>query len=179
MTTRFDRYERNRKVSLLLCAVATLLLTILVIFSLYRTQTFEAQCLEYIEQSAKAGTPEVAIEHLGSALEYIEKHNLSQGTTAVLWPGPSDSLDLWHRHLAIVLMKLQDVPKDASLNDTTETLRRVQDILVTPQGRAVAPAGISVYPYNKEIAGIACFSLLLLIGGGLSAAYWWWKERNG
>lgn len=127
---------------------------------------FKQQCAGYLKQAADASTPELALDRLDKALEYIEGHDLTEGYTSVLWKTEDENIGFWYQNLISCREELED-SLDGDQLQKSNVLMRVRETLTDEGERGTTltvPPGISRYPYNLIWGILRLFSCAILIG---------------
>jgi len=127
---------------------------------------FTQECSGYLKQAADANTTELALERINLALDYIEKHNLTNGYTSVLWKTEDENINYWYRNIKACQAELQEcIASDASSLEKSNVLMKVREAL-TDQGEEgtelTIPEGISRYPKNAVWGVLRLISYLLI-----------------
>lgn len=126
---------------------------------------FDQACGGYLKQAADANTPELALERLNKALDYIESNNLTTGYTSVLWRTEDENLEFWYTNLKATQKELEACMDKEQL-EKTNVLMKVRETL-TDEGEKgtnlTIPPGISKYPSNTSFCILMCLSIALMI----------------
>jgi len=111
---------------------------------------FQQQCSGYLKQAADANTPELALDRINLALNYIESHNLTKGYTSVLWKTEDENIEFWYNNIKACKSELENCLEDSQL-EKSNVLMKVRESL-TDNGdsgtKLTIPSGISRYPNN-------------------------------
>lgn len=111
---------------------------------------FDQQCAGYIKQAADANTVELALERLNMAINYVEKHNFTEGYTSVIWRTEDENIGFWYENLKACQHELQEGLNGTPL-EKTNLLLKIRESLVDNHDGGITltiPNGISVYPNN-------------------------------
>ena len=131
---------------------------------------FDQRCGGYLKQAADANTPELALQRLDLAIEYIERNNLTDGYTSILWRTEDENIGFWYQNLKACRQELEACLDDSQL-EKSNVLIKVRESL-TDQGEKgvdlTIPDGISRYPNN------AIWAILLWISVILNIYTWGW-----
>lgn len=126
---------------------------------------FDQECGGYLKQAADANTPELALERLNKALEYIEGNNLTTGYTSVLWKTEDENVEFWYNNLKATQEELESCIDKEQL-EKTNVLMKVRESL-TDEGdkgtQLTIPQGISKYPNNTHFFFLMWLSALLML----------------
>lgn len=129
---------------------------------------FQQDCGGYLKQAADANSVELATERLNLAIDYIEKNNLTEGYTSILWKTENDNIEFWYNNLKACQKELEEV-KESSQLEKTNVLMKVRESLTDDRGKngtvLNTPCGISRYPHNTAFAIFNIISCLLLCFG--------------
>lgn len=151
----------------------TFLITILFIASLItptfcvvKSIQFKQNCSGYLKQAADANSPELALARLNIALDYIERHGLTDGYTSVLWRTEDENIGYWYQNLKVCQHELSDC-LDGTQLEKSNVLMKVRESL-TDEGKdgtvLTIPHGISRYPDNLLLGVLRLLSYLILTG---------------
>lgn len=128
---------------------------------------FNQQCAGYLKQAADANTAELALERLNRAIDYVEKNDLTDGYTSVLWKTEDENVGYWYQNLKACQSELENC-LDASQLEQSNVLMKVRESL-TDNGEKgtvlTVPPGISRYPFNAGLGWARLFSYLFILGG--------------
>ena len=128
---------------------------------------FNQQCAGYLKQAADANTAELALERLNRAIDYVEKNELTDGYTSVLWKTEDENIGYWYQNLKACQSELGNC-LDASQLEQSNVLMKVRESL-TDNGEKgtvlTVPPGISRYPFNAGLGWARLFSYLFILGG--------------
>lgn len=132
----------------------------------YKTLHFKQQVTGYLKRASDANTIELAAEELGIALHYLEKHNLTEGYTSILWQTPDEDISFWYRNL-VASKKELEASRQASALERTNVLLKLRETLIDDgeKMKVTVPPGISVYPHNHAWFGTLIVALVVGISG--------------
>ena len=129
---------------------------------------FDQQCGGYLKQAADANTVELALERITTALDYMEKHNLTHGYTSVLWKTEDENVEFWYRNVKACKEELEAGLEGTQL-EKTNLLMKVRETLIDNKGedgdQLTVPPGITRFPYNGLWAIFRILSCGLIIIG--------------
>ena len=95
----------DKKLFLIILVVVSLITpTVCVVKSIQ----FKQNCSGYLKQAADANSPELSLERLNLAVDYIERHGLTEGYTSVLWRTEDENIGYWYQNLKVCQQELQD-----------------------------------------------------------------------
>lgn len=112
---------------------------------------FNKNCGDWLRLAANANSIPLASERVDKAIDYIERNDLVDGNTGVIFKKPSNDLGAWYQNLKAVQENLHSFPENASEADINTTLSKVRESLVDQDesgDRVTLPGRISVFPYN-------------------------------
>ena len=128
---------------------------------------FDQQCAGYLKQVADANTPEIALDRITVAIDYVESNNLTEGCTSVLWRTEDENIGFWYQNLLACKDELTNCVDGTQL-EKSNVLMKVRESL-TDNGekgtRLTIPGGISRYPHNQIWGILRALSYLLLFAG--------------
>ena len=126
---------------------------------------FTQQCGGYLKQTADANTVELALERITLAIDYIEKNNLTDGYTSVLWKTEDENINYWYRNIKACREELEANLESSSL-EKSNVLMKVRETLTDNGGEGgttlTIPTGISRYPHNALFGILLTISIILL-----------------
>ena len=125
---------------------------------LIRSISYDQRCGVYLEQARKAASPELALERLEIAIQYIETHDLKEGY--ISWKDERANVNFWYRNIKACQQELKSCLKGSTL-ERSNTLMRVHEALTD------TPNGISLHPYSGWFfVGNILSGILICIGIG-------------
>ena len=128
-------------------------------------EIFFQQCGGFLKQAADASTPEMALERINLAIDYIEAHGLTNGYTSVLYKTEDENIGFWYKNIIAARSELESC-LDAPQLEQSNVLMRVREAL-TDNGESgttlTIPYGISRYPQNGLWGILRIISYILLI----------------
>lgn len=130
---------------------------------------FDQGCEGYLKQAADASTPDLALERINCAIDYIESNGLTEGYTSIFWKTEDENVGFWYQNILSCREELELVLESSQL-EKTNVLMKVRESL-TDNGEHVVitiPQGIHKYPHNGLWGFLLTVSLILIIG---SACY--------
>ena len=130
---------------------------------------FSQDCAGYLEQAADANTPEIALERLNLALEYIERNNLTYGYTSVLWRTEDENIGFWYNNLKACKSELESCLNGTQL-EKSNVLMKLRESLTENSNSSTLltiPEGISRYPNNFTWGIFGWFSVFAFIAGAV------------
>lgn len=159
----------DKKFFLIILVVSLIAPTVCVVKSIQ----FKQNCSGYLKQAADANSPELSLGRLNLAVEYIERHGLTEGYTSVLWRTEDENIGYWYQNLKVCQQELQDCIDRTQL-EKSNVLMKVRESL-TDEGEdgtvLTIPPGISRYPNNLllGVLRLICYLLLAALFLGLVA----------
>lgn len=148
--------------SLLMIAIAC----ITPIASFVDYMEFEQKCGSYLKNAADANTPEIALERVNKALDYIETKGLTKGYTSIFYNTEDENIGFWYQNIKACQDELAKC-LDGTQLEKSNVLMKVRESL-TDNGDSgtelTVPDGIYKYPNNKVYA---VFWVMSVIVGGI------------
>jgi len=127
----------------LLCLITPVVTTV-------RKIQFNQNCSGYLKQAADANTPEIALERIDKALDYIEAHRLTYGYTSILYKTEDENVGFWYNNIKACKGELEAC-LDCTQLEKSNVLMKVRESL-TDNGESgtvlTVPTGIHKYPHN-------------------------------
>lgn len=155
------RIMKKLGIAILLFIISCIVPACVVVKSIKFTQ----DCAGYLKQAADANTPELALERLNYALNYVETHNLTKGYTSILWRTEDENIGFWYQNLKACQSELENCLEGTQL-EKSNVLMKVRESLTDDGGedgvQLTIPAGISRYPENKQYAFWLTLSFILM-----------------
>lgn len=128
---------------------------------------FNQECAGYLKQAADANTAEIALERIDLALEYIERNNLTDGYTSVLWRTENENIGFWYQNIKACKSELESCI-DGSQLEKSNVLMKVRESL-TDNGdsgtKLTIPSGLCRYPNNAVYLILGWLSVFVFIIG--------------
>lgn len=128
---------------------------------------FNQECAGYLKQAADANTAEIALERIDLALEYIERNNLTNGYTSVLWRTENENIGFWYQNIKACKSELESCI-DGSQLEKSNVLMKVRESL-TDNGdsgtKLTIPSGLCRYPNNAVYLILGWLSVFVFIIG--------------
>jgi len=112
---------------------------------------FEKDCEGYLKRAADANTVEQAKKELTIAITYMEKHNLIEGYTSILYQTPDEDVAFWYNNIKSSREELSKVTGQTTPLEKTNILMKLRETLLdggSEGDNVTIPSGISIYPYN-------------------------------
>jgi len=135
---------------------------------------FNQECGGFLKQAADANTPELALDRINIALEYIEKNDLTNGYTSVFWRTEADNVRYWYKNIKACQSELKGCLGGTQL-EKSNVLMKVRESL-TDNGKdgteLTIPAGISRYPHNAFWGILRFVSYIILCAWFLMLSLW-------
>lgn len=165
-----NHYRNNRgsATSSVLCLVCIILLIIWAAIRIVANINFDRKCEGYLKRAADANTVILAKKQLEIAIAYMDKKELTEGYTSVLYRTPDEDVGFWYTNIKDSLAELNAMAPEATQLERSNMLMKLRETLLdnTTDGTSVTfPDGISIFPYNKLLA---YGSIILLIIGVIS-----------
>lgn len=134
---------------------------------------FKQDCSGYLKQAADANTPELALDRLNRAIEYVEAHGMTTGYTSVLWRTEDQNVEFWYMNLKACQSELESC-LDGSPLEKSNVLMKVRESLTDDSGKygteLTIPRNIVFYPDNAFylFARWICWLVLIVAFTALS-----------
>jgi hypothetical protein len=144
--------------------LSLLIFVSLVVFRIYANITIKQELTGHLKRAADANSIELASNELKTALEYIEKNNLTNGYTSIIYKTPDEDLGFWYSNLKASRLELEKTKNSTSLEKTNVLLKLRETLLDQGEkgSRITYPKGISIFPNNKLIAILFLASLIFI-----------------
>lgn len=144
--------------------VGTTLFVFFIGYLLYLNINIDRFCIDYLKRAADANTIDLAKKELDKALNYMEKHNLTNDFTSVFYKSPDEDIEWWYINTKTARTELDEVKPDATPLEKSNVLMKLRETILDggAKGATVvtAPHGISRYPHNALYMFIFIFGLL-------------------
>ncbi len=136
----------------------------LLIFRIYSSITLKQEVTGHLKRAAGSNSIELASAELKTALDYIEKNNLTNGYTSVVYKIPSEDIGFWYQNLKASALELEKTKDSPSLEKTNLLLKLRETLLDAGDkgSRITYPEGLAIYPYNKQFTVLFLISLLFI-----------------
>ena len=163
-----------------LCVICIIVPLIVYGVAIVKTIQMDSNCISYFEMAADANSVELAEKHLTSGIEYLEKNNLTQGSTKVLVYKPTNDIGLWYENLKSAQTQLHELNSREELTELEESnaLMKLRETLLDSEGRVTHPSMISFYPSHVSWFWTMVLIWLMWIGAIVSGViaseeYYW------
>lgn len=114
-------------------------------YSIVKGCQFDSACGGYLNLAADANSIDVAEKHLSTAIEYIEKNNLTSGYTKILVYYPENDFGLWYENLKTAQTQLQEMQgTEYTELEQSNMLMKLRETLLDDDGCLTHPAGVSM-----------------------------------
>ena len=161
-----------KKSFIFLCIICTIICTIIpiAVYSVAgaKAARMSANCIDYFKMAADASSVELAEKHLTSGIEYLETHDLTEGSTKIFIYSPKTDLGLWYENLKTAQSQLQELIARDDLTELEESnaLMKLRETLCSGEESVTAPLLISFYPEHASwLWGMALIWLLWVAAG--------------
>ena len=125
-------------------------------------------CTGYLGRAADANTVELAKTELDTAIAYIERNELTEGYTSILFKTPDEDLGFWYRNLKSSRAELNDLAEDAAPLERSNMLLKLRETLLDEDGKSTYPTGLARYPHNTFWGIVVWLGVVILTG------FWGW-----
>lgn len=131
-----------------LCVMCILIPIIVYGIAIVKTIQMDSNCIGYLKMAADANSVELANKHLTSAINYLEQHGLTNGTTHFFIYKPTNDIGLWYENLKSAQIQLRESCEREDLTELEESnmLMKLRETLLDSEGTITHPAMISFYP---------------------------------
>lgn len=140
--------------------------------------TLNQNCTGHLKRAADANTVETASAELETAIDYLEKNNLTTGYTSVFWKTPDEDIEFWYNNLKASQNELSKVDSTTSSLEKSNLLMKLRETLIDNGEKGdnlTVPQGLSRYP-NNLLWGILMWVGAFVIVGLI---IWGIVERDG
>jgi hypothetical protein len=137
-----------------------------------KTIDFDTHCGGHQKRAAEANTVETAIAELDLVIAYAEKHNLTKGSTGVIFDYPAYDVGFWYKNIKDARQELATLPASSSPLERTNVLMKLRESLTDNGQKGVEvtiPSGLAFHPHNKEWMIAEIVTLIIGVIGGLMA----------
>ena len=130
-------------------------------YSIVKDLTFCADCTDYLRLASDANTIDVAEKHLSTAIDYIEKNNMTSGYTKIIRYYPTNDFGLWYENLKTAQTQLQEMKStDYTELEESNMLMKLRETLLNDEGSVTHPEGAA---FKENYSLIFWLNLLLWI----------------
>ncbi len=126
---------------------------------------FNKNCGDYLLLASNSGSLHHAKGNLKKAIDYIEKEELTEGFTSVIYETPDEDVGYWYQNLKVAYQDLEKVDSASSL-EQTNMLMKFRETILGKEDQIVYPDGISYYPHNTILFILVWGSVLLFLFAG-------------
>jgi len=131
---------------------------------------FGIDCGGHIKRAADSNTVEIATQEMETVITYLEREEMTEGYTSVLYRTPDEDVGFWYSNLKSSLTELEKVNQETTQLERSNILLKLRETLLdhgTSGEEITEPEGISVFPNNVGFAIFGIVSLIFLIGGAV------------
>jgi len=153
----------NKQFLLLVLVMSTTVFVGWSTIRIYKSYVMTRDCTGYLKQAADANTVPIAKERLQKALNYIEKNELTNGVTTIIFNVPKNDIGFWYRNIKASLEELNTVSDESTSLEKSNMLIKLRETLLDSGGDSTEithPPGISIFPHNLLYALIGWISAL-------------------
>ena len=162
---RFEEKSKKKRSMKGFYVLLTVLALIMPTVTIVKSVKFQQECSGYLKQTADANTPELALDRITKAIDYVEAHGLTSGYTSVLWRTEDENVGFWYENLKACRAELEGC-LDGTQLEKSNVLMKVRESL-TDEGEdgteLTIPPGISRYPHNALFGVLNLISVLVLM----------------
>ncbi|MBN2458725.1 hypothetical protein JXB28_00415 [Candidatus Woesearchaeota archaeon] len=157
-----------------LVTLGVILFIFLSVLCITRWYSMKKGCTSYLKLTGDAPTVQLANEFLSHALDYIERHNLTKGNSAILFPTSESDLEIWYKQIlgakntADRILQKGEPKTELEQIENDNALMKIREVVIdhTKQGAKVTtPKNIVWFPYQVLIA-VGWILVIVLIGLG-------------
>ena len=82
-----------------------------------------------LKRAGDANTVELAKEELAYVISYLDKNNIKEGYTSVLWKTPDEDISFWYRNIIASKAELDSLTNNSAL-EKTNVLMKLRETLI-------------------------------------------------
>jgi hypothetical protein len=141
-----------------------------------RAVQFERNCKGYLKRAADSNTVALAEKNLARAVRYAKKKGYIESYTSILYTTPDEDVGFWYENLQAYLDELREVDSEATQLERSNVLMKLRETLLDEEDGSAGvtvPAGISVFPHNRDYSLWGSISIVLAV------IFWIWWEKEG
>lgn len=146
------------------------------IYSIVKSIQFSANCTNYLELSAEANSIVLAERHLTTAIDYLERNEITSGQARFFVKYPKNDIGLWYENLKTAQSQLQKMIADGDYNELEQSnmLMKLRETLLDEEC-VVLPLCVSLSPNGTLLLWLNLTMWLVWILGGFMC-WWTWEE---
>ena len=146
------------------------------IYSIVKSVQFSANCADYLELSAEANSIVLAERHLTTAIDYLEKNEITSGQARFIVKYPKNDIGLWYENLKTAQSQLQQMIFDGDYNELEQSnmLMKLRETLLDGE-YVVLPLCVSLFPNGTLLLWLNTTLCVVWILGGFMC-YWTYEE---
>ena len=124
---------------------------------------FEQGCSGRLKRAADANTIGIAKVELYDAVEYLERNNMTEGYTSIIYKTPNEDVGFFYKNLKESYNELCKINEDSATQlEKTNVLMKLRETIM--DGDSITyPWGISRFPYNKFLFFFQIFLVFSII----------------
>jgi len=135
----------------------------------YNEIVFEIECTGHLKRAADANTVELAAKEMETAVSYLEKREITNGYTSILYRTPDEDVGFWYANLKSSWNELKNVSPGATQLEKSNVLMKLRETILDAgsegKTKITAPNGIEIFPHNMLFFWWAMVSLLFIVIG--------------
>ena len=136
---------------------------------LYKSILFDRGAEGHLKRAADANTIHLAKQELQTTLEYLEKNNLTNGYTSILYQTPDEDVGFWYTNLKSSLSELKSLSDNVPPLERSNMLMKLRETILD-EGKNTSvtiPSGIHLFPNNIAYAIWVFISIIIGCIGGV------------
>lgn len=166
-------FERNDVAKMVAWAfVCFFPLTVGLTIEWYKSYKMDVDCIGHLKRASDANSVELAKKELKTAIDYLEKNDITEGTTGVFLFRPSNDVSFWYSNLKVALEDLNRLPSNVTELEKSNVLIKLRETLLDHDQTGdviTVPSDIQFFPYNGfwlfvETFGTIWFLLCCTVG---------------
>ncbi|MBK8621504.1 MAG: hypothetical protein IPN79_07025 [Saprospiraceae bacterium] len=145
----------------IILGIALIVLSLSILgFRVYKGVILKQNVTGHLKRAGDANTIDLAKEELNYVINFLDKNNIKEGYTSILWKTPDEDVTFWYKNLVASKAELDNYKGDSAL-EKTNILMKLRETLIDDgeKTKVTIPPGLSVFPDNKRWAAFTVFAL--------------------
>lgn len=140
------------------------------VYTIVKSIQFNSACGDYLKLAADANNIDIAEKHLTTAVEYLEKNDMTTGYTKVFIYYPKNDVGLWYENLKTAQTQLRETrTRDYTDLEESNVLMKLRETLLDGSGCLTHPFGVSIkhnftlWFWLNSILWLPCFIAAIIL----------------
>lgn len=140
------------------------------VYTIVKSIQFDVACGDYLRLAADANSIDIAEKHLSTAIDYMEKNDMTSGYTKIFVYHPKNDFSLWYENLKTAQTQLlENINTDYTELEESNVLMKLRETLLDGEGYLTHPFGVSIkhnftlWFWLNNILWLPCFIAAIIL----------------